>query len=348
MKLLTFQPKGKSGPRFGVLLEGFAVSFAFLQERFNRNYIELANIYAYLQGLPESENLARALAGQGAEMLSSVGPGEKYTLDEVKILPAIPHPPALFDFGLSPKHLQASALTMNKYERKGLTRVFADLVVKRQFRKMGNRPRFRFYKGNHNSIIGDQESPIWPSFTSYLDIEPELGVVAGKAGFGVSREEIPGSIAGYVIFNDFSARDIQFREMLAMLGPSRSKDFERGNGLGPFLVTPDEVPHPLSLRVTVKVGEQRYLWQGTTAEYSAPPGDVITYLTRFRSLVPGTIIGMGTVPGCCGLDRDEWIRPGEMVEIDIEKLGKLRHPIPFPTGPLKPTRWPARKELVKD
>lgn len=341
MKLLTYE--NNTGEHcFGVLLGDSVASFETLQRKRGRTAPELADISAYLTTLPESFFLARELADWGTT--ADLSSEEILALDRVRLLPAVPCPPALFDFGLSPKHLLASALTMNRYERKWPGRIIADFFVKRQFRTLNHRPNLRFYKGNHHSIIGDMESPVWPGFTSYLDIEPELGIVTGRVPYLLDPKRTGEAVAGYVIFNDFSARDIQFPEMLGMLGPSRSKDFERGNGLGPYLVTPDEVPDPLSLSVRVKVGD-REPWTGTTSDYSAHPLNVVEFLTRFRSLAPGTVIGMGTVPGCCGLDRDEWIRPGELVEITIEKLGTLRHPIPRPSGPRKRTRWKVREEL---
>jgi 2-keto-4-pentenoate hydratase/2-oxohepta-3-ene-1,7-dioic acid hydratase in catechol pathway len=154
------------------------------------------------------------------------------------------------------------------------------------------------------------------------------------------------AIAGYVIFNDFSARDVQWLELMGRLGLARCKDFDRSNGIGPFLVTPDEVPNPLSLDVSVTVGK-RYRWKGHTSDYTAHPAEVMDYLTSFQTVLPGTIVGMGTVPGCCGLDWDEWLLPGEVVEITFEKLGTLRQLIPVDIGPLEPSRWAMRPQLER-
>jgi hypothetical protein len=71
------------------------------------------------------------------------------------------------------------------------------------------------------------------------------------------------------------------------------------------------------------------------------------YLTSFQTVLPGTIVGMGTVPGCCGLDWDEWLLPGEVVEITFEKLGTLRQLIPVDIGPLEPSRWAMRPQLER-
>lgn len=344
MKLLNFKSAENTITQFGVVINDIVVSFDTLQFKFGSKYPQLSDLNSYLQNFPASEDLARELQKKGGKEFASLKPEEKFLLDKIKILPAIPNPPALFDFGLTPKHLRNSALTMMKYEMKWPLCWLAKLFIKAQYRRMKKRKNFIYYKGNHNSIIGDMDSPIWPLYSSYLDVEPELGIIVGKAPFHMSQDDLKRSIAGYVIFNDFSARDIQFPEMRQFLGPARSKDFEKGNGLGPFLVTTDEIGDPLNLDVTIKIGE-RYTWKGTTQDIIAQPIEVIRHLTTFRSLPPGTVIGMGTIPGCCGLDRDEWLEPGDLIQITFDKLGTLRHPIPKDIGPLEPTRWKARKNL---
>jgi len=130
-----------------------------------------------------------------------------------------------------------------------------------------------YYKGNHHAVIGDNDTISWPSYTSYLDIEPELAVVTVTGNM---------PIAGYTIFNDSSARDVQFPEMIG-LGPARSKDFDRSKGLGPFLVTPDEIEDPLGLDVKVTIG-RRYEWRGSTKEYSATPEKMLDYLKTILRL----------------------------------------------------------------
>jgi len=193
-----------------------------------------------------------------------------------------------------------------------------------------------YYKGNHLTVIGDRDEIGWPAYTSYLDIEPELAIVIGKRSH---------KIAGYTIFNDASARDVQFPEMTA-LGPTRSKDFARGNGLGPYLVTADEIPDPLSLNVRVDVAG-RYMWRGHTSEYSKTPEQVIAFCETIFPLAPGTVLGLGTVPGCTGLDNDLWILPGEMIRISFDGLGTLHQQAPEKIPKLEKSRWEQRPELKK-
>ncbi len=130
------------------------------------------------------------------------------------------------------------------------------------------------------------------------------------------------------------------------LGPARSKDFGHSKGLGPFIVTVDEIGDPLALNVKVKIGE-RYEWKGSTSEYSARPEKALEYLKTIFTPSPGTVIGLGTIPDCTGLDNDLWIKPGEKIEITFDKLGTLRQNTPEDLGKIEPSRWGNREELRK-
>ena len=193
-----------------------------------------------------------------------------------------------------------------------------------------------YYKCNHNAVIGDNDTVHWPAYASYLDIEPELAIITGN-------EARP--IAGYTIFNDSSARDVQMWEMIGT-GPARSKDFGHSKGLGPFIITPDEIGDPFALNVKVKIGE-RFEWKGSTSEYSARPEKALEYLKTIFTPLPGTVIGMGTIPDCTGLDNDLWIKPGEKIEITFDKLGTLRQNTPENPGKIEPSHWGNREELSK-
>jgi 2-keto-4-pentenoate hydratase/2-oxohepta-3-ene-1,7-dioic acid hydratase in catechol pathway len=344
MKLLNYSAPGKPGSQFGMVLNDFVISFVTLQQRFRRDHSEVRDIEAYLGMHPESEKIAGELAAMATERWADFAPDETPALQSVKILPPVPRPPALIDFALAPEHVLNSGSTLARREKKWPVSALLRAVLRNDYRKSKYRTDFKCYKGNHNAIIGHGDTTFWPGFTSYLDVEAELAVVVGKTRVAVSKRELEHSVAGYTIFNDFSARDVQWPELMGRLGLARCKDFDRGNGIGPFLVTPDEVPDPLSLAVNVKVGE-RYEWAGHTSAYTAHPVQVLEYLTNFQTILPGTIVGMGTVPGCCGLDRDEWLLPGELIEIAFEGLGTLRQLIPSTIGPLEPSRWGKRPEL---
>jgi 2-keto-4-pentenoate hydratase/2-oxohepta-3-ene-1,7-dioic acid hydratase in catechol pathway len=332
MKLLNFREQTQAAPQFGVVIRGHAVSFAVLCRKLGHDFKELVDVYAYLENLPESYDAALQLVKYGEAYLASFSGEEKIPLEKAKILPPVPVPRALIDFGLSPRHLANSAATLLKHEFGILGKLIAPVIKKRVAATA--KAKKLYYKGNHNAVIGDNDTLHWPAYTSYLDIEPELAVITGN-------EKMP--IAGYTIFNDTSARDVQFPEMIGM-GPSASKDFDHSKGLGPFLVTPDEIGNPLALQVTVTIGK-RYQWRGSTAEYSATPQNMLEYLKTIFMPLPGTVLGMGTIPDCTGLDHDLWILPGEHIEIMFERLGILRQNTPVGLGKIQPSRWRNREEL---
>jgi len=288
MKLVRFS-RGDSKPRFGVVIGEHAIAFASLQQRSGVTRPGLDDSHAYLAGLPETERAARELVAWGEAHLAELPEHERPKLGDVRL-----HEPvevvALFDFGLTPRHLRNSAETMVKYEKDNpqtapLLQAFAKALLARpEAPPPGIPERLSYYKCNMNSIVGDGETIPWPLYTSRLDIEPELAVVYGNA-----RQPV----AGYCIFNDVSARDVQAQEFIG--GFCLTKDMDKGNQLGPCLVTADEVGDPYALQVSVKVnGQVRY--QGSTAEIDHKAEDVFAWLGFITAIRPGTVMGFGTIP----------------------------------------------------
>jgi len=339
MKLIRFS-RGDSRPRFGVVIGDRAVAFTTLQQRSGSNRPDLSDSQAYLTGLPESERAARELSGWGEAHLAELPEGERPRLQDVRL-----HEPievaALFDFGLTPRHLRNSLETMTKYEKDDpqtapILQAFGKALLSQPPAPPAGVPeRLSYYKCNRNSIVGDGETIPWPLYTSRLDIEPELAVVYGNA-----RQPV----AGFCIFNDVSARDVQAQEFIG--GFCLTKDMDKGNQLGPCLVTADEVGDPYALEVVVSVnGEVRY--RGSTAEIDHKAEDVFAWLGYITSIKPGTVIGFGTIPDCTGLDHDDFIDPGAEIEIRFERLGTLRCRFAEPADKLLPSRWPLRPALQK-
>lgn len=339
MKLIRFS-QGDSKPRFGIVIGDRAVAFTTLQQRSGVAGPELSDSRAYLAGLPASELAARELAAWGEAHLGELPEDERPSLGDVRL-----HEPievaALFDFGLTPRHLKSSAETMMRYEKDNpqttpMLQAFAKMVLTKPPAPPAGVPeRLSYYKCNMNSIVGDGETIPWPLYTSRLDIEPELAVVYGNP-------QQP--VAGFCIFNDVSARDVQAQELFG--GFCLAKDTDKGNQLGPYLVTADEVGDPYALEVVVKVdGQVRY--QGSTTEIDHKAEEVFAWLGFIASIKPGTVIGFGTIPDCTGLDRDDFIDPGAEIEIRFERLGSLRCRFAEPARQLLPSRWPLRPSLQR-
>jgi 2-keto-4-pentenoate hydratase/2-oxohepta-3-ene-1,7-dioic acid hydratase in catechol pathway len=340
MKLIRFTTADSSPPCFGVVIQDQAVPFAVLRSRAGNSSSHLADSRAYLANLPDSERAAQELLTWGDEHLGELGEGERFPLSAVRLLEPV-EVAALFDFGLTPRHLKNSVETVMTYEKDNpqiapLLQAFAKAVLTPKPRPAAGQPEpLSYYKSNMNSIVGDGETVPWPAYTSRLDIEPELAVVYGN-------EKQP--VAGYCIFNDISARDVQPTEFVG--GFCLTKDMAKGNQLGPYLVTPDEVGDPYNLKVTVVVnGQVKY--QGSTAEISHRAEDVFAWLGFIAPIKPGSVVGFGTIPDCTGCDHDDFIDPGAEIQITFERLGTLHCRFAEPTGKLLPSRWPVREPLKK-
>lgn len=328
MKLVRFLKQGQTTASFGFLEAGRVYAFADLFSGRNRKYRDLlTSSKAYLCALPASSEAALTLREcAGSEDGEAVG--------NVTLLTPLDEPAALFDFGLTPRHLINSARTMFRHEFGSFIGGIASTFVARKIRKRAREADLAYYKCNHQVISGPYDDIIWPLYTSYLDIEPELAFITGT-------KDQP--LAGYCIFNDISARDVQFPEMIGS-GPARSKDFSASNSVGPCLLTADELPNPLCLKVKAEIGN-RLAWTGSTSEYRCGPTEVLNFLSGVFSPSPGTIIGMGTIPGCTGIDNNQWLLPGETVRIRFDILGELKQRVLPPAGKILPSRWKRRPEL---
>jgi len=179
-----------------------------------------------------------------------------------------------------------------------------------------------YYKSGHHNIIGTDTDVLWPSFTQRFDYELELAAIIGKKGANIPASRADEYIAGFTIMNDFSARDIQRKEMKVRLGPAKGKDW--CTGTGPWLVTRDEIGDPYNLRMTARINGE--LWSdANSSSIHWTFAQMIEFLTRNDTIYPGDILGSGTVGTGCGLELDRWVQRGDVIELEIEKIGVLRN-----------------------
>lgn len=188
-----------------------------------------------------------------------------------------------------------------------------------------------FYFSNHRSIVGEGAEVYAPHGCSELDFELELGVVIGKAGRDIAEEDAWDHVLGFTIVNDLSARDLQRAEMKVGLGPAKGKDF--ATAVGPALVPIDAVRDAIdtdgrvSLAMTCDVNGRR-LSRGNAADMHFTWPQIIAHASRDAGLHPGDLLGSGTVGTGCILELGPentggWLTPGDTVEMEIERLGKL-------------------------
>ncbi len=186
-----------------------------------------------------------------------------------------------------------------------------------------------YYKGNRMSFIGDGQDVIWPSYAEHLDVELEMAIVIGKGGRDISAADAPAHIWGYTILNDVSARDAQMREMPGQLGPAKGKDFDTGNILGPWIVTADEIAHPVALDMELRVNGERW-GGGNSRAMHHTFARIIEHVSASETLYPGEVIGSGTVGTGCGLETGRRLAPGDLFELEIDGIGVLRNRIVRP------------------
>ena len=182
-----------------------------------------------------------------------------------------------------------------------------------------------YYKPSRFGVIGTDEDVLWPFFSEALDYEMEFGCWLGKSGKDVTPEQAKDLIFGYSIFNDISARDTQAREMPAGFGPGKGKDFETGQVIGPCIVTADAFD-PYSAEMIVRINGEE-VSRGLSGKMYWKFEDCITHTSRAETVYPGEFFASGTVGGGCGLERDEYLSPGDVVELEVTGIGVLRNRI---------------------
>lgn len=200
----------------------------------------------------------------------------------------------------------------------------------RTFPKLKPNKRFyekpTFYVANHAALLGDGEPMWWPKHTSWLDFELELAFVLAKPLADATPEEAAEAVGGWFVLNDWSARDVQAEDAReSIFGPVvKSKTF--ANSIGADVLTADAVPD--WTRMTGRVRVDGELWcEGSTAGPAHDVGAMLAFASAGERLEPGDVVSTGTMPGCCGLELDRWIQPGQTVELEIDGIGRLANRI---------------------
>lgn len=252
-----------------------------------------------------------------------------HKLEEVKLLAPIPRPNSLRDAYAFKQHVETSR------KNRGLEMIkeFDDFPV--------------FYFSNHNAIFGPNDDiECMPSHFEKLDYELEIAILIGKEGRNIKAKNAKEYIAGFMIMNDMSSRGLQMKEMKLNLGPAKGKDF--ASVLGPYLVTPDELLENIvneddsgcnyNLEMTCSVNG-KLLSKGNLKDMAWSFEKIIERVSYGASIYPGDIIGSGTVGTGCLLEingtnklkhsdfTEMWLKENDVVEMEIEKLGKITNKI---------------------
>jgi len=316
MKLVTFEVPTPLGPieRLGAWHQGRIVDLnlaaRFLFEREGKTLPAKRADFLVPSCMLGFLDLGAEALSEAKRALKAAPPEARFKTNAVRLLAPLPRPRSLRDFFAFEDHAKAGAKRRNE----PMQSEWYDQPV--------------YYKGNARSIIGPGAVIPWPAFTRKLDFEFEIAAVVGTACTNVAVKDAKKHIAGYIVMNDCSARDIQRNEMVCRMGPAKGKDF--ATALGPWLVTADEwngkIPE-LKVRVNGKEwsrskGVQPY-WNFATMLSHASQGEL---------LAPGELLGSGTYFTGCGLDLARWIKPGDELELDAGPLGILRNCVGKPAG----------------
>jgi 2-keto-4-pentenoate hydratase/2-oxohepta-3-ene-1,7-dioic acid hydratase in catechol pathway len=266
-------------PRVGAVVETGIVDLGGREGQFARQMIDI-------------------IAGGRAsleEIKSAVLSDDRIPLSSVRLLAPVPHPPEFIIVGGNYRdHLGEASIPDADWNP-----IFTNKQT--------------------SCVAGPYDDVVLPRVSEQLDYEGELGIVIGQAARNLSPEEAAGAIFGYVVVNDLSVRDWQFRSPTHTLG----KSFDTHGPFGPWIVTADEVPDPNKLVITTKVNEE-VRQHGTTADMIFDCRRIVAYLSSVMTLQPGTVIATGTMAGV-GLFHNPpaFLCVGDVVAVEISGIGRL-------------------------
>lgn len=329
MKLVNYQPVPNAGNELGIVLGEWVFAFAPLAEWVitrlsGKTFRKLAAITTIDNALSDWENfyplaleMVNRLEDYHPDDLSQQKGLQCYDITEIHFLPPVPLSTCVFrDFYAFEQHVKTARAN------RGLEMIpeWYEMPV--------------FYFSNARSLRGHREVIPKPPYTHELDYELEVGCVIGKKGKDISAGEAWKYIAGFTIINDWSARDIQRKEMKVGLGPAKGKDF--ATSVGPFLITPDELASyrkgkgfDLIMRA-YRNGEKISEGNWSSIYYSFE--EMIERASAGTELVPGDLLGSGTVGTGCILELGPdqaggWLEVGDTVVLEVERLGELENTI---------------------
>jgi len=326
LKLLTYDPG--TGPRCGVLQQEEVVDVA-----------SLLGVDSYLPDVRALLELGHSAIDRVGDALAGNINAPTVPLADVHLRSPVLQPPTVRDYIVYEEHATSQGT-------REVDEVWYRLPV--------------FYFSNPLVIYGPDEEVPYPSASRQLDYELEIGCVVGRGGSNVSESEGLQYIAGFCIFNDWSARDLQFDEMSFGLGPAKGKD--SASSLGPWLVTTDEMaPHiqhgRLNLKCGARVNGDVWLEDSDASAAYYTWGSIIERASKDSRIAPGDVIGSGTVGGgSCreairkGYEMARFLEPGDTVELEVENIGVLRSTLSTTTtadinykyGPKNPIAVPER------
>jgi len=303
VKLVTFRGAGSDAPRAGISIDGRVVDLAKGASALGLSAPESV-VDLLAAGSAALAVAKKVAAAAGAKEIEMVAEGD------VTLLAAVPNPPTVF---------LLAANYQSHITESGAPPVDKSVITPRPFIKPGT------------AVIGDNDPIVIPADSDTLDYEIEIAAVIGTAGKLIALESANDHVAGYVVFNDISARSLKISQGRIERNGDWFFDWLLGKWcdgfavVGPYLVTRDEIGDPTDLEMSLKVnGEIRQ--HSTAGEMIFTIPEAVAFLSRFVTLRPGDLICMGT-PGGVGDTTETYLQPGDIVETSIEKLGTLTNTV---------------------
>ena len=322
MKLVTFHGQSRGDGIGALSAEGWIVDLNAAYASYLKN-VEREGAFYALADARVSSNM-RGLFENGDRGLDAARTAFEYALKEGPEMKGVSREPIFFrredvriKAPIAPKKFFHTAGNFREHHEEAQKSGFSHPVL----------PWIVFFQ-NVDAIIGPDEPIVYPEhLTEELDYELELAVVLKKAGKHFSAERAREYIGGYVIFNDVTARDIQRREMKSGVF-SFCKGIDTFCPLGPYIVTADEIPDPQKLRMELRVnGKIRQ--ESNTSKMSVTIPEIIAHYSPM-GYSAGDVLSTGTVSGVAAFSGDPkslYLKPGDVVECEIEKIGVLRNPV---------------------
>ena len=322
MKLATFEIATAVGPirRIGAAVDGrlvdFSAAYAAHLEKTDpgcdaqrlAGLLFPPDMVAFLGAGAIGRQAAEQAIEAAGRTQEAFGARTSYAAGDAKLLAPITRPRVIRDFLTFEGHMLTAGKALG---RPAIPPVWYEVPA--------------YYKGDPDTVSGPEDVIEWPKYCEKFDFELELAVVIGRRGKNLSKAEARRHIAGYTIWNDWSARDQQMKEGPLGMGPSKGKDFDTGNTIGPYLVTSDELDVS-NLRMTAKINGETWT-DSTSGGRQFSFDDLVVHVSQSETIYPGELWGSGTTAGGSGLELDRWLKPGDVVELEVEGIGVLRNRI---------------------
>jgi 2-keto-4-pentenoate hydratase/2-oxohepta-3-ene-1,7-dioic acid hydratase in catechol pathway len=327
MRLITFNREGQTSVGGWIDNDARVVDLARAARMRGLPADPFDSMLALIEAGPQAWESARSIIASppGASVVATA---------ECQVLAPLPRPTQIRDCVCFPEHaengvrLRAERLIAASPEPE---KTRAELKAAGQLELAQTYYAFPlYYLSNRMGVVGPDADVRWPRYSSFIDYEMEWAAVIGTQCVDVARENAAQAIFGYTIYNNWAARDEQMRAMQGgafNVGPGRGKDF--CNSFGPCIVTADEIADPYSLFMRVRVNGVQ-VSEGNTAGMHYKFADLIAFLSQGTTLYPGEILGSGTVGGGCAVETGKMVRPGDLIELEVEQIGTLRNRVIAP------------------